>query len=481
MAFIGNRIKEFARLKPDATALVCGRTSLTWRELADQTQKVENYLINTVADDARVALILNNPVSLLVCFFACARSGRVAMLMSPDWPAAQTSAVLGATRPEHQIEDTLFEALLAGSDPAAAELQPLGPPPGEDTLFYAGFTSGSTGLPKGYVRSHGSWLESFLISDKEVDPELIDRIVLPGKLSHSLHLYAAVHGLDRGIEVVVAPRFDPRTILDELAAAKYGSALYATPTHLKLIAEAAQSRDAISIVRLVFSSGAKWQEADHKALHNVFPNAQLIEFYGASETSFISWSRQDNTVPCGSVGRPADGVQVVIGDPDRPEPTGSSGLIWVKSPLLFSGYICGETPDTEWRNGWLAFGDYGYLDKNGFLFLIGRETRMIVTSGLNVFPEEVERALMQHPSVRCAVAFGRSDPLRGERLEAVVQLTASLANAERALQQHCTTLLGKPKSPRKLHVRDEIPLTPGGKPDIQRVLAELSASNQETL
>jgi long-chain acyl-CoA synthetase len=303
--------------------------------------------------------------------------------------------------------------------------------------------------------------------------------VIPGGVSHSLHLYGAVHGLHRGTPVILLPRFDPRTVLEELQLEEGRAALYATPTQLQLIAGAARRKGPLKCVPVVFCSGAKWPDGARAAVAGVFPAAHLVEFYGASETSFISFRRSGEDTPPGSVGRLADGVRVAIGDPQERLPAGMAGPVWVKSRLLFSGYICGHAPETVWRDGWLTFGDHGYLDGGGNLFLCGRQNRMVITSGLNVYPEEIETVLMTHPAVSVAAVVGVGDLLRGERLEAVVELKSGLEDAERTLGRYCRDRIGGGKTPRRFHVRAGLPLTAGGKPDLQLIRAELDKADQK--
>lgn len=473
MAFVGDRLDRFAKEAPDRAALRCGPIRLSRQDLTGAIASLERALDRRTRRGGSVVLRLTDPVAQLLCFFACARIGRVAVVMDPDWPATPADAALSEILPDLVVDDIGFEQLAAfdatAPDRHAGDLAP----PGEDDLFYAGFTSGSSGVPKGYVRSHGSWLESFRLSSAlfGIAPE--SRVVIPGQLTHSLHLYGAVCALAAGQEVVLQPRFDPRSVLGALATAKAGAVLYATPTQLHLLAEAAVRTGPVSAVRQVLASGAKWHEADRQALKRTFPEARLFEFYGASETSFITIAVPDDKVPPGSVGRAAPGVELAIGDPHDPGPAGRSGPVWIRSRLLFSGYLCGGSEDTRWKDGWLTVGDHGFLDESGFLFLTGRENRMVVTSGLNVYPEEVELVLAGHPSVALAVVVGLPDPVRGERLEAVVQLQAPLEAAEAALLRHCKERLASGKVPRKLHLRERLPLTAGGKPDIQGILTEL--------
>ncbi|MEE4013351.1 AMP-binding protein [Roseibium sp. FZY0029] len=474
MAFVGDSLGRFASQKASAPALTCGAHSFSWQNLAERVAQIENALSTRSRRGGYVVLRLRDPASLIVCFLACARIGRIATIMDPDWPAAQAATVLEAIAPDLVIDDEVFPALRAGGPAPSAALIAPETPPDEDDLFYAGFTSGSSGVPKGYVRSHGSWLESFRLSARAFGISDQSRVVVPGQLTHSLHLYGAVCGLACGQHVVLMPRFDPRVVLRDLGSAAEGSVLYATPTQLHFLAEKARRSGAVAAVKQVLASGAKWSEADRQTLRSVFPQAHLFEFYGASETSFITLASLEDDIPPGSVGRAAYGVEIAIGDPADPVSPGRAGVIWVRSGLLFSHYICGTAPETLWQDGWLTVGDHGFLDEQGFLFLTGRENRMVITAGLNVYPEEVEAVLAEHPSVALAVVAGLPDRVRGHRLEAVVELKAPLADAKQILLRHCRGRLIAGKVPKHIHIRAKLPLTPGGKPDIQKVVADLA-------
>ncbi|WP_306146322.1 AMP-binding protein [Roseibium sp. MMSF_3412] len=469
MAFVGQSLDAFAETRPDRTALKCGADRWSWRALLDAIGSMETVIRRATDRGGRVALLLDDPAALLICFFACARTGRIAMVLDPAWPGRQRADVLDEAAPDLVIDRQVYAAARARAPQKDIDRRSAGVTPLEDDAFYCGFTSGSTGRPKGYLRNHGSWLGSFDLSDREFRIPAGERIVVAGQLTHSLHLYGAVCGLERGHEVVLSPRFDPRTLLGDLSGCDRGSVLYATPTQLHFLAEAVERKGTSEAVHHILSSGAKWQDRDRQRLAGLFPNAQLIEFYGASETSFITVSRGGRTSPPGSVGKPPREVSVAIGDPETPLAHGTPGAIWVKSGLLFSGYLCGNDPQTRWKDGWLTFGDEGYLDAHGWLFLTGRTNRMIVTSGLNVYPEEIEDVLMTHPSVAGAVVAGLEDPVRGTRLEAAVQLQEPVDNAGDMLLAHCRQRLAAAKLPRRIRVFERLPQTAGGKLDIQRV------------
>jgi long-chain acyl-CoA synthetase len=474
MAYIGDKLDDFARNVPDKTALTCGVTRLSWQNLVRKIVATEDYLRRHSPQGGRIALVLEDPVALVVCFLACARIARTAMVIDPEWPVAQQIAAKAATSPDLQIDNAVYETISDINTDQRESFVPSGEAePQEHDPFYVGFTSGSTGLPKGYLRNHSSWLQSFVLSDAEFETSQDARIILAGQLVHSLHLYGAIYGLASGREVVLLHHFDPRALLAEIVRSQNGASLYATPTQVHYLAEAAKRGGSLDNLRQVLVSGAKWREEDRRALNKIFPGARLFEFYGASETSFITVSGVEDEVPAGSVGRAAKDVDIAIGDPVAPASEDVTGPIWVKSDLLFSGYVSGNSDRTRWQNGWLTFGDHGYLDTEGFLFLTGRANRMVITSGLNVYPEEVEAVLAHHQAVEMAIVTGVQDPVRGQVLEAVVKLSVSLADPEMDLLRHCKKHLAAGKVPRRFHFRDHLPLTAGGKPDIREITANL--------
>nr|WP_244313952.1 AMP-binding protein [Roseibium denhamense] len=467
-------MSEFAACRPDELAVTSGATSHTWLSFHGAVGEVERILRGKTPDGGRVALILADPLEVLVWFFACARAGRIAMILNPDWPGEQRETILEATAPDLIVEPECTHQPDLQS-PAATDGSPERAP-SEETLFYAGFTSGSTGTPKGYVRAQGSWLESFKITDQAFAFPPVVAVFLPGQMTHSLHLYGAVHGLDRGHPVHVFNRFDPRQCLARLRQVAGPVVLYATPTQLSLLARGAANTGPLECIALILTSGDKSPAGRVELYAAVFPKTRVFEFYGSSEASFVSAAPQDGSVPSGSVGRSVPGVDVIIGNPESPYPPGVPGRIWVQSPLLFSRYLCGDTPDTKWHGPWLTFGDRGYLDATGLLYLTGRSGRMVVTSGVNVFPEDVEQVLRRHPLIVEAVVIGLPDSLRGERLEAVIQKVDGGDLSPQEVQAYCRAALGDVKTPRKVHLRQHIPLTSGGKPDIQGVMETLGKS-----
>ncbi|WP_417667970.1 AMP-binding protein [Roseibium sp.] len=469
MAFVGHSLETLASADPNAPALTCGARRWTRSGLFAEIAALAVKLQTRVPFGARVGLCLTDPASLLIAFFAVGRSGGVALVYDPDWPASRRASIDEAVKPALVLDAEVLRVLQGQTVPAGGH----GAEPGPEEPFYAGFTSGSTGEPKGYLRSHRSWLRSFEVSAAEFPVHPQDRVVVPGNLVHSLHLYGAVHGLCVGAHVLVSERFNPRALARVLQ--EDGPAvLYATPTQIHFVATEISRTMPAANVRLVLASGAKWRDADRRAMAEPFPAARLVEFYGASEMSFITVSTPEDRVPDGSVGRAAKGVAISIrGEAGAECAAYQTGTIWVSSDMLYSGYICGGGSEVMRDQDWLTVGDCGYVDDKGFLYLAGRKNRMIVTSGVNIYPEEVEQVLLDHPAVAETAVLPKTDPVRGKILVAVVRLIAGKEVTEKELRRHCAARLGRIGTPRRFVIAAEMPLTPGGKLDLQMLQKQI--------
>ena len=310
-----------------------------------------------------------------------------------------------------------------------------GPDPQDEPVFET-LTSGSTGRPKRIRRTQASWTASFAVNAGfGIGPGA--RVAVLGRLVHSLSLYGAVEGLHLGAEVHLLDMLRP----DRQAAAlgqRGTTHLYASPAQLRLLVAA---QDPWSQLQFVFVGGSKLDAPLRDALSALAPDAQVREFYGAAETSFITLA--DGETPDGSVGQAYPGVEIAL-DP--------GGEVWVRSPYLFLGYgdqladegQGGGLGSTRWRDGWLSVGEIGSL-QSGYLYLKGRAGRMVTVADQNVFPEEIEALLETLPGVTRAAVLPVPDPLRGHALVAVL---SGDAGQEPAILRALRESLGPTRAPR---------------------------------
>jgi long-chain acyl-CoA synthetase len=478
-------LSQHACRTPDRIAVRCEDHQITWGALDRAVDRLATHLVEAVPTGSAVALHLPNGPALILLFLAAARAGREAQILDPDWPPAMVHRVIAALSPAMVVTartdlsharlihvdpfgpfDGVAEAIGAGDRfTAAAAPDPL-------TSFYVGFTSGSTGMPKGYRRHHRSWLESFAAADLEFDIGPDDVVLAPGALTHSLFLYGLAHGLHVGASVVLCRRFRPNTA-NRVVPLHNVTVIYGVPTQLETMIDATARSGAppFAGVRWVLSSGAKWKAGSTARLRRQFPAARFAEFYGSSELSFVTVTKDDENVPEDSVGRAFANVTISIRDHlGRKLGPGEAGLVFVESPFQFMEYACGDTGALPHAEKEMSVGDVGVLDARGFLRLVGRASRMIIVSGKNIHPEAIEQLLEHHPAIASAAVMGITDDRRGERLVALVRPREGAAPNRSALIAWARSALPLYKVPRRYAVPREWPLTRSGKTDFQALV-----------
>jgi len=442
--FVHAPLARWAQNRPQAVAIDDGHATLTFAQLYAQVQHQADQLRRSHAPETVFVDDQLGTMAQMVSFLAIITSGRCAAVSDPDWPSSVRQSVQNS---------------FSTSASTSPEPHPASP-------FYIGFTSGSTGIPKGFRRDHRSWTESLRVCIDTFGHDAASAVLAPGRFSHSLFLFGMVLGLWSGAGVVVQERFSASRMMDTLKQGRT-PCLVAVPSQLLLMLDLAARRNMSPMedVRLVLISGARWMRDRTTELQALLPNARIVEFYGASETSFMAWMDADASAPPHAVGKPFSNVEIDIRHPQAPLGTGQ---IFVRSPMLFMDYVGSQTdPTAAVRDGdWLSVRDMGYFDTQGFLCLVGRENRMIVTQGKNLFPEELEAVLMACPGIAQASVHGIADPIRGQQVVAVIQMnTVEPWVTAQQLSAVCRTQLESYKVPKRFLVCTDWPLTISGKTD----------------
>ncbi len=438
-------LAHWAHARADVVAMDDGQTQLTYAQLHAAVVQHAEILIQQHAPATVFVDDQRSIIQQMVAFMGIIQSGRCAAVSDPDWPSTVRDSV----------KRELGAALTESSHIHTAT--PTSP-------FYIGFTSGSTGIPKGFRRHHHSWTESLRVCLDTFGPDAASCVMAPGRFSHSLFLFGMVLGLWSGAGVVVQERFSAPRLLDTLRSDRT-PCLVAVPSQLLLMLELAARRQLTPIegVHLILISGARWMRDRTKALQALFPKARIVEFYGASETSFMAWMDADASAPPQAVGRPFSNVDIDI---RQPQPPLGTGQIFVRSPMLFTDYVGAANDHTAaLREGdWLSVRDMGYIDAQGYLCLVGRENRMVVTQGKNLFPEEVESVLLSYAEVTQASVLGVPDAIRGQQVVAIVCASNDTLSAH-TLSHICRAQLESYKVPKRFFVCTDWPMTASGKTD----------------
>jgi len=265
--------------------------------------------------------------------------------------------------------------------------------------------------------------------------------------------------------VVLVMRFDPSTALDTIAERGVTVIPGAPPMWTAWAALPDVQATAFVGVRLALSGAAKLPEDAADLLRERY-GVIVREGYGLTEASPVVTTSVGLEARRGSIGRPLPGVTVRLVDNDGDEvPQGDAGEIWVRGENVFQGYWDDEaaTRRALHGDGWLRTGDIAVEDDDGYLFLVDRAKDLIIVSGFNVFPAEVEEVLLQHPAVLEAAVVGVPHPHTGEAVKAYVVVAAGADVHEEELIAFCHGQLARYKCPTKVLVVDELPKGMGGK------------------
>ncbi|MFI5536336.1 AMP-binding protein [Nocardia sp. NPDC051900] len=450
------RIARRAAANPAASAVVSGR------EVVDYERFWSKVLRTAAGLDGmrRVAVLPTSDVESLVTVTAAMHAGVSVVLLHrhllPDQfgrvlALAEPGAVVAAPHQHRRLRRLGFDGVVRTAAALASDAPAAGARPEAELLV--GITSGTTGEPKLFVRDQRSWAATLDRSDATFDIGAGDRVSVPGVLDHTHFLYGALHALTRGATV------DLRPVVDALNDG--ATQLYSVPTIAWDVVRAGIGQ--VGGVREVLSSAARWPLAGRRALREVLPNASLVHFYGASELSFVSYDRGLGSADEKSAGELFSGVEACVRD----------GLVYVRSDMLFDGYLTADGVAGGPVDGWMTVGDRGEVIGNR-LRLFGRDSEMLIRAGLNVEPAAVEAALTAIPGVAEAACIGVPDARMGEAPAAAIVLGAGAPEADEIWRRLRATL-PSPSMPVRILVVDRLPRTPRGKLDRAALASTLAA------
>lgn len=444
-----DKLRRWADERPDDTAVVVGGRRVSWEALGAQAAE-------RIPGSALTVLEEGNSLDFVVGFAAAIAGERQCAVLDPAWPEQLRKEIRLRLGPAGSASG---EALADGS---------------EDSSFLVGMTSGTTSVPKAFTRSRRSWRLSFEASIEFFGLSADDKTMAPGPLASSLNLYALAECLYAGAEFHTLDAFDVGEVHASISHDGI-SRLVLVPTMLRLLSERGLTGgvDAAGI-RSIICAGSKLDARTLEAARRWAPNATIFEYYGASELSFVSGlalQPGQTPAPGGSgIGGPFPGVEVRVLDDDGVElPDGVDGNICVRSGMVSNGYLWGDDGEAlRCFDGWHTVGDQGYL-AGGQLHILGRRSDMIISSGKNVYPHEVELALASVPGVASAVAAGMPDDVRGQRVVAGVIPSHGGVTATQ-LRTGLEEVLARDKRPTQYYALDELPLTDRGKVSRQLLL-----------
>lgn len=479
-----------------APAIVSRGVTTSYGELRAQIGAMRGALDQLgVSKGDRVALLCGNTIEFVISYFACLGRGIVCVPLNPTAPSPELQrelAVVGARAVviapsavagwssvdrsalphlEHVIATTgdlanalQFRQLLTRDTAPIVDLQ-------HDDLAVMLFTSGTAGAPKAAMLSHGNLLSNLeqLAQVRVMDGTDVVYGVLP--LFHIFGLNVVLgYSLMRGSSIVLIERFDPMTAVETIRDRKVTLIPGAPPLWMAFEQMPNLPRDTFVHVRAALTGAAKLPEHTTRNLFERF-GLLVTEGYGLTEcspvvTTTTDVDRDTALTKIGSIGRVLPGVEVRLVD-ESGENTlrGDAGEIWVRGPNVFRGYF--EDPQATARaldpDGWLRTGDIAVIDDDGFFYLVDRAKDLIIVSGFNVYPAEVEQVILLHSAVAQTAVVGVEHPHTGEAVRAYVVLRADAHLDEDAVIEHCRSHLARYKCPTKVLFVPQLPTGSTGK------------------
>jgi long-chain acyl-CoA synthetase len=475
-----------------------GRTT-TYGELRDQVEGFRGSLMNLgVKAGDRVAMVCGNGRGFVIAYLATIGAGAIAVPLNPLSPGPELESELISVDPIaiivepsgvgsfHGVDRSrlislrhiivtdqssstslgdattvhLFDDLLNGPATTWVSL----PAPTPAVLI---FTSGTAGSPRAATLSHGNLLENICQNNSTSD-HIKEGDVVFGVLP-MFHIFGlnVVLGMSlmAGACVVLVQRFDPVTAVETIIERNITIVPGAPPLWIAISLMEGVNASAFATVRMALTGAARMPEDATERLKRKF-NIDLREGYGLTEAAPVVTSSVGIEPRRGSVGRAVEGLEVRVVDSEGDDvPVGDSGEVLVKGPNVFVGYW--NDPVTTARvidkDGWLHTGDIAMVDDDGYLYLVDRAKDLIIVSGFNVYPAEVEEVLKRHPAVLEAGVVGVPHPTTGEAVKAFVVLQKGASVDEDALIDHCHDHVARYKCPNKVLIVDELPRNTFGK------------------
>ncbi|WEK42171.1 MAG: long-chain fatty acid--CoA ligase [Candidatus Sphingomonas colombiensis] len=378
-----------------------------------------------------------------------------------------------APRPSDARHLTFHELLAAGGD----EFTP--PTVTPDAVAVLQYTGGTTGLPKAAMLTHANLVANADAMVSYVGGESLsqDRVIGALPLFHVFALTTVLSFSIRvGAQMILLPRFQLEGMLKTIARTR-PTFLPAVPTIFGAVANVAEKRTVdLSGVRACISGGAPLP-AEIREAFTRYTGARLVEGYGLSEASpIITCNPIDGVDKPGSAGLPFPGTTIEIHDltdPGKIVPEGERGEICARGPQVMAGYWQRDDETREvFVDGALRTGDVGYLDNDGYLFIVDRIKDVIISGGYNVYPRVIEDALYEHPAVAEAVVIGVDDPYRGQAAKAFVTLKPGTTPTPAELRAFLSDKVSKIELPREIEIRDTLPKTLIGKLSKKELVAE---------
>jgi long-chain acyl-CoA synthetase len=472
-----------AERHPAQIAMCVGNRQVSYRELDAAAARVAGLLLEDgLRPGERVLMLLPNVPEFAAAYYGVLRAGGIAVTLDPYLTRTEIAAILR----DAEGARLLVWRELQRSVPASAALTVFVLAPGscfdvasadaegdpfvdveDDGPAVILYTSGTTGQPKGAVLSHANLTGNAAASAGRLGYQVGDVVLAALPLCHAFGQTCGLNAtISSGACLLMAPAVEPTLLLSLLSSWDVAVLLGTPTTYASLLAAAGDEQLAGAAPRAALSGGAPLDPALHRAWERA-AGTPLGEGYGLTEASpVICVDAVDGTRRPGSIGRPLEGVQLRLVDEHGADvAAGETGELVVRGPNVMTGYWRrpAETEAVLSADGWLRTGDLACCGEDGRYEIVGRAKELIISEGYNVYPREVEQALMKHPAVQEAAALGVPHPLLGEEVVACAVLRPGAQVTTESLLRYAARRLARYKVPRRLWFVEALPRTATGK------------------
>ncbi len=490
-ATVGRSLRISAANYPGKTAIMeVGRGRLTYLELNATVNRLAHYLMSKgVAKGDNVGIVMLNSIEHIALLYSLAKIGAVSVAIDPHWTAHEVARVVkhfdcnllcvdvhlldklndveASTTPKGRILfdgkapflDSLGADILAQSD-VEPDVRVL-----DHDVFTLVLTSGTTGMPKGCMRTHRN-VEMGCLKDalgKNLINTSQELIVAPiyygtarGSVLGQIYVGGTIHVMARFEENEVVQHIKEHQITD--------ISLAPTMIHRILKLEGLQ-RDDFASIRSLRKVGSPFTKKMVEEIRSRI-TTNIFQGFASTESGGVTMLKpEDQLKKPGSSGHPRWGVELqIVGPDDKALPRGETGEIRVSGANVCEGYYKNrEEQDKVFRNGWYYTGDLGWIDHDNYLYVVGRAKNMIKTGSINVAPAEIEGAILEMPDVDDCAVFGLPDEEWGEAIKATIVLKGAASLSAADIQAHCRKSLAGYKIPKSVVFVDSITRNPTGK------------------
>nr|WP_295466045.1 long-chain-fatty-acid--CoA ligase [Mesorhizobium sp.] len=496
---LGDVLRNNAYKFPHETAYNYHGRIVTFGEHLQRANRLASALWkHGIRRQDRVSILSQNTIEFMESYAACELAGYIAATVNWRLAPPEIAYILGDSTPRvlifeaqyaatiAQIRDKLgfievflcfggdvpawaedYEAVLASGDAEGAPTRPL-----PDEIMHLIYTSGTTGRPKGVMRTHRGEIAIAILMATELGLIVSDKLQLMMPVFHvgARFLQLGVH--IRGGSVVLHHDFKPAEIVETIERERV-TMTHMAPTMVQamLNVPGIEERDLKSLHTICYSAAPMPVPLLKRGLKLLGP--VFLQLYGMTEgggTTLHKRQHKPDGTPeevklLGSVGQAAPNVGLrIVDDEGRDLPTGVPGEILINTTSRMAGYWNNSAATiAALKEGWYHTGDVGYLDPQGFLYLVDRKKDMIISGGENIYSREVEEAVASHPAVMDVAVIGVKDDYWGETVRAITVLNPGHTVSEVELIEHTKTQIASYKKPKSVVFVDDLPRLPSGK------------------